>query len=105
MRLSKNHQNLLQVLIETPSAASSTTNVPADGYVVPVANSTEELKFKLSLKPRYGENRDYISLYVHNINKKDLKYSLVFNILSVDKEKKLTRRADTRYGCSHEWMF
>ena len=85
-----------KVLIETPSAASSTTNVPTDGYVVPVANSTEELKFKLSLKPRYGENRDYISLYVHNINKKDLKYSLVFNILSVDKEKKLTRRADTR---------
>ena len=85
-----------EVLVETPSAAASTTNVPADGYVVPVANSTEELKFKLSLKPRYGENRDYISLYVHNINKKDLKYSLVFNILSVDKEKKLTRRADTR---------
>ena len=85
-----------KVLVETPSAAASTMNVPADGYVVPVANSTEELKFKLSLKPRYGENRDYISLYVHNINKKDLKYSLVFNILSVDKEKKLTRRADTR---------
>jgi hypothetical protein len=34
---------------------------------------------------------------VHNVNKKDLKYSLVFNILDVNKEKKLTRRADTRY--------
>ena len=85
-----------KVLIETPSAAASSTNVPANGHVIPVANSTEELKFKLSLEPRSGENQDYISLYLYNMNKKDLKYSIVFNILSVDKEKKLTRRADTR---------
>lgn len=56
----------------------------------------EELRFKLSLKPRYGENRDFVSLYVHNLNKKELKYSLVFNLLNAEKEKKMTKRADTR---------
>ncbi len=56
----------------------------------------EELRFKLSLKPKYGENRDYVSLYVHNLNKKELKYSLNFNLLNADKERKVTRRADTR---------
>jgi hypothetical protein len=58
------------------------------------------------LKPKYGENRDYISLYVHNLNKKDLKYSLVFNILTGSKTKKYTRRADTRtHAPSESWGF
>ena len=55
---------------------------------------------------RYGDNKDYVSLYVHNLNKKDLKYSLVFSLLNAEKEKKVTRRAETKLHMSNEsWGF
>ena len=56
----------------------------------------------MSLKPRYGENRDYISLYVHNLNRKDLKYRLVFNVVKADGARTLTRRADARVHAPNE---
>eukprot|EP00095_Tigriopus_kingsejongensis_P009255 snap_masked-scaffold922_size80897-processed-gene-0.3 protein:Tk09255 transcript:snap_masked-scaffold922_size80897-processed-gene-0.3-mRNA-1 annotation:"hypothetical protein LOTGIDRAFT_232540" len=68
--------------------------------------STEDLKFKMSVKPKYGDNKDSISLYGHNLNKKDLKYSLVFNILDVNQRKVLARRADMRVHAPNEsWGF
>ncbi len=64
------------------------------------------MRFKLSLKPRYGEARDHVSLYVHNLNKKELKYSLVFHLLGSDRAKRLTRRADSRVHAPNEsWGF
>ncbi len=84
----------LQVAVESerPSAAGT--------------GGCEELRFKLSMKPRYGENRDYISLYVHNLNRRDLKYSLNFALLSADHERRQARRADTRVHAPNEsWGF
>ncbi len=75
-------------------------------FKVAVEDSQTELKFKLSIKPRHGDNKDYVSLYVHNLNKRDLKYSLVFSLVTEDKQKKMTRRADTKLHMSNEsWGF
>ena len=43
---------------------------------------------------------------MHNLNKRDLKYSLVFNILDRNKERKIVRRADMRVHTPNEsWGF
>lgn len=93
--------------LSSSSNGGGVTAAAAAGAAAATSSGSEhDLKFKLSLKPRYGENRDYISLYVHNQNKKDLKYSLVFNILDANKEKKLVRRADTRvHNPNESWGF
>lgn len=68
--------------------------------------STENLKFKMSMKPKYGDNKDFISIYAHNLNRKDLRYSLVFNFMNKKNEKVISRRADTRVHNSNEsWGF
>ena len=97
------HQSGAAAPSSSSSSTSSSSGTSASNPVSSNASSTggnsgsssgsgsqlEELKFKLSLKPKYGEQRDYISLYVHNLNRKDLKYSLNFNLLSAEGEKKV----------------
>ena len=99
------HQSGAAAPSSSSSSTSSSSGTSASNPVSSNASSTggnsgssssgsgsqlEELKFKLSLKPKYGEQRDYISLYVHNLNRKDLKYSLNFNLLSAEGEKKVS---------------